>query len=145
MMTRPEFKFFVEKTLAELKLTAETYAGEKLPDFCSFQWLRENDPIHVGFINIVEAIINETYVDTDKIYPCVDLRVHFDIKKHELSIKGFRANYEPRPFQRGWSNRPGPFIYAISQELYGKNVDYDSEEFRERMYAMGLWHKSPEE
>lgn len=144
-MTRPEFKIFVEKSLSELKLMAETYAGRKLPEFTSFQWLRENDPVHIGLTNIIDAIVNETYIETDKIYPCVDLRVHFDKRKNELSIKGFRANYEPRPFQRGWSNRPGPFIYAITQELYGENVGYNSEEFRNKMYEMGLWHKSPDE
>ena len=144
-MTRAEFSDFVEKSLAELKLTAEAYAGKKLPVFTSFQWVGENAPIHSGLTNIVDGIVNGTYVSADKIYPSVDLVVHIDQDNHELSIKGFRANHEPRPFQRGWSNRPGPFIYGISQELYGEHVDHESDTFRDRMYEMGLWHRSPEE
>jgi hypothetical protein len=144
-MTRSEFKSFVEKTLNELKLTAEIYADRQFPEIRSFQWLRKNEPIHQDRESIVNAIIELTYVDFDKIYPCVDLQVHYNNDQTELIVKGFRANYLPRPFQRGWSNRPGPFIYAISTAIYSPHLNLEDEAFQNKMYELGLWHKATED
>lgn len=144
-MTQFEFKIFIEKTLDELKLAAEVHADKLLPEICSFQWMREGEPIHRTRDQIVDAICKEVYIDSDNIYPCVDLHINYSQDKTGLEIRGFRANYSPRPFQRGWSNRPGPFIYAISTNLNSPGIDTSSESFIKKMFDLGLWHKPENE
>nr|WP_294862488.1 hypothetical protein [uncultured Fluviicola sp.] len=140
-MTQPEFETFIEKTLEELKLAAEIHANMPLPDIGSFQWMREGDPIYRNRIDIVAAICKEVYIDPNNIYPCVDLHISYNEDKTALAVRGFIANYSPRPFQRGWSNRPGPFIYAISTN--SPEIDVNSESFKNKMFELGLWHKPP--
>ncbi|WP_294671328.1 hypothetical protein [uncultured Fluviicola sp.] len=142
-MTQPEFKKFIEKTLDELKLAAEIHANISLPDIGSFQWMREGAPIYRTRIDIIDAICKEVYIDPNNIYPCVDLQISYNKDKTALAVRGFIANYSPRPFQRGWSNRPGPFIYAISTALNSPEIDMNSESFKIKMFELGLWHKPP--
>jgi hypothetical protein len=140
-MTRIEFKSFVEKSLAELKLMAEQYADHDLPEILKFQWLGESQPVHEGLENILEAITEVVYVDENNIYPIVDLHISYDGNNHSaLLVKGSRANYSPRPFQKGWSGRPGPFIYAIGQPFLLSGIDHSSKEFKNRLIDMGLLH-----
>jgi hypothetical protein len=74
-------------------------------------------------------IADKVYVSEDKIYPCVDLIIEKSDYEQILRIQGGRAGYKPQPFRRGWSNRPGPFIYGIGKGVKSKTVDTDSLEF----------------
>jgi len=137
-MTRDEFIDFVGKTLDEVKLLTEIHADRPLSNELKFSWLRKDSETFVEREPIIQEIVRAVFVDEDKIYPCVDLLVF--LEDNVLSIKAGIANYDPRPFGRGWSNRPGPFIYAITEEVTSPKVDTQSKEFRNKMIDLGLWH-----
>jgi len=81
------------------------------------------------------------YLLEDKIYPCVDLIIEKPNSKEAiLKIEGRRAGYEPRPFQRGWSNRSGPFIYGVRRGIKSKAVDTTAIEFQSKLRQLGLIH-----
>ncbi|RAJ92702.1 hypothetical protein LX87_05033 [Larkinella arboricola] len=110
-MSKTEFSDFVLKTLEELIQYAEVYAGNVLPRKLAFKWMSEKEYTD-DRQEVLNKIVQAVYVSEDLIYPCVDLVVK-SVKKNRLQIEGRIAGYEPRPFQKGWSGRMGPFIYGI--------------------------------
>lgn len=141
-MTREEFREFVDKTLDEVKQYAEIHADKSLTDKFKFKWLRDDCSTVIGRQEVINEIIRLVYVDHDKIYPCVDLNIGLD--ENYISITSWIANYELRPFQKGWSNRPGPFIYCIGQDLISDKVDSQSKEFKNKLIDLGLLHYEKE-
>lgn len=136
-MNRKNFKLFVRKSLTELKLMAEQYAYKELPEIHSFQWMGDDQEVHKGIENIIEAITEVVYMDGENIYPCVDLHVKYD--ENRLTVLGSRASYSPRPFQKGWSGRPGPFIYCINVPSPAW-LDTNSNDFKNKLIDMGFLH-----
>ncbi|MDY0780363.1 hypothetical protein [Tenacibaculum sp. IB213877] len=116
-MTREDFKVFINKTLLELKIYAESHINNKLPDDLEFYWASNTEKIIRGKNNIVEEICEKIYLSEDKIYPCVDLIVEKKTSENLLLLSGHIAGYKPKEFGKGWSDRTGPFIYGISSEL----------------------------
>lgn len=141
-MKREEFREFVDKTLDEVKLYAELHANKSLPTEFKFKWLRDDcEPVY-GRENVVNEIVRLVFVDEDKIYPCVDLNI--GLEDDLISITSWIANYDPRPFQSGWSKRPGPFIYCVGQGVISKKVDTNSKEFKNMLIDKGLLHYEKE-
>ena len=135
-MTREEFKVFVDKTLDDVKTYAEIHAEKTLPDKFKFKWLRDDCLTVIGRQAVIEEIIRLVYIDQDKIYHCVDLNIGLD--EDYISITSWIANYEPKPFQKGWSNRPGPFIYCVDQDIISNKVDTQSKDFKNKLINLGL-------
>jgi hypothetical protein len=124
-MTKIEFASFVKQTLEDIILFAEEYTGRPLPRGIRFRWVLEDQTINEG---IVETIVNRVYVDEDHIYPCVDIGVGDLSEDGAPIIVASVAGYSPRPFQKNWTGRDGPFVRIIGQpfldKLAGKtNVD----------------------
>lgn len=141
-MTKKEFTDFVDKTLDEVKKYAEIHADKSLPLEFKFKWLRDDCETVMGRQNVIDEIIRLVYIQEDKIYPCVDLNI--GLEEGYISLTSWIANYEPRPFQRGWSNRPGPFIYCIDQSLISYKIDTKSKDFKNRLIDLGLLHYEKE-
>jgi hypothetical protein len=138
-MTRPEFEEFIDKTLREVILNTELHTKKSdLNDF-EFQWYMKDSPVITDRDEIIKSISSNVYVDTDKIYPCIDLDV-LQIKGNTIVVKAGRANYEPRPFGKCWSNRPGPFIYKINVDLIHPSINTSSKEFQDTLRKNGLIH-----
>ena len=68
-MTRDEFTSFTERTIENVIQAAEAKCGRKLSRDIRFQWLGHK-PIEG---NVVEELVSKVFVDSDHIYPCVDL------------------------------------------------------------------------
>ena len=143
-MTQIEFKKHIEKTLSELKLYAELHSGTKLPNDFEFEWCLTEKTIAVGKNNVIELIAEKVYLSEKKIYPCVDLTVEKITSENRILISGRIAGYEPREFGKGWSNRPGPFIYGIGSGISTEKVNYHSKEFKNMLYEKGLLHYKTE-
>ncbi|RKE95465.1 hypothetical protein [Ichthyenterobacterium magnum] len=143
-MTRTEFKKHIDKTLSELKLYAELHAGMELPNEYEFEWQFADKPKAVGKENVTELIAERVYLNENKIYPCVDLIVEKITDENRILISGRIAGYEPREFGKGWSNRPGPFIYGIGNEILTGKINCDSKEFKNMLYEKGLLHYKTE-
>ena len=141
-MSLDDFIQFVDTTLGELILYAELHAGQSLRDCdLEYAWLGYDKTVTQGREPIVYEITDKVYLSEDKIYPCVDLIIEKPNSKEAiLKITGGRAGYEPRPFQRGWSNRPGPFIYGIGRGIKSKAVDTASVAFQRKLREWGLIH-----
>jgi hypothetical protein len=141
-MSLEDFLKFVDKTIGELILYAELHAGQDFSDYSlEFQWISYEKTLTRGWENIVYEVADKVYVSEDKIYPCVDLIVERpEGIASTLRITGRRAGYEPRPFGRGWSNRPGPFIYGIGSGIKSTAVNTDSLEFQRKLKELGLIH-----
>lgn len=137
-MTRDEFIGHTEKTLSELKLYAELYSGRELQNDFELEWQFKVKIYAKGKNEVVELIVDKVYRDKNNIYPCVDLIVDKITEDNRLYIIGRIARYEPREFGKGWSNRPGPFIYGIADNLIDKKVDHTSKEFKELLSEKGL-------
>lgn len=139
-MTRDEFKAFVDKTLDELILYAEIHADKSFLGFkLKLCWGFYSKELVEGREQIIEEITQKVFIDPDNIYPCVDLWIEVKLKAKELKIMGGIAGHKPRPFGRGWSNRPGPFIYAMSKGI-NSSVDTSSPEFFKKLKDLGLIH-----
>ncbi|WP_289056108.1 hypothetical protein [Carboxylicivirga marina] len=141
-MTKKEFIKFVEKTLDEVKKYAEVHTDQSLPDKFKFKWLRDDCEPVSGRENVINEIVRLVYVQDDKIYPCVNLNIGLE---HEyISLTSWIANYKPRPFQKGWSNRPGPFIYCVEQNIISDKIDTKSKAFKNKLIDLGLLHYEKE-
>jgi hypothetical protein len=136
-MTKSDFINFVGKTLDELHLLAELYTKRTDLNQMTFQWLKKDSLIVIDRQEIVQEIVSHVFIDMDKIYPCVDLQIR-EIKDKTVIIKASIANYEPRPFGKGWSNRPGPFIYLINSLVIHPAIDPKNKEFLHVLKAKGL-------
>ena len=130
-MRREEFSLFVGKTLGEVKLFTEFHVGAEIKKNLRFSWNIESDnEFKVGEDAITKSIVDKIYISENKIYPCVDLFV-IDLNDY-IEISGRIANYSPRKFQKGWSNRPGPFIYYVNEKLI--NVQFQTYDFQKKLF-----------
>ena len=118
MTTRAEFTSFVERTLEDVIQFAEQYTGKTLSRRIGFRWIfSHNEPICEA---IAEAIVNKVYVDEDHIYPCVDIGVGDLSDDGTPIIVASIAGYSPRPFQKNWTGRDGPFVFIVGQPFLDK-------------------------
>ncbi len=140
-MTKNEFIKHVEKTLSELKLYAELHSGKELPNDFEFEWRLAKKLIAVGKENVIKLIADKVYLNENEIYPCVDLIVEKITKDNRIYISGRIAGLQPTKFGKGWSNRPGPFIYGIENNLISKEVNHTSKEFKDILFEKGLLHE----
>jgi hypothetical protein len=110
--SKGEFTAFVRRTLKEVIQLAETHTPTVLPRKMKFRWLGHDALIDEG---IVEEIVNRVYVDEQNIYPCVDIGVGDLADDGSPIIVANVAGYSPRPFQKNWTGREGPFVFIIGQ------------------------------
>lgn len=126
MTTKAEFTAFVERTLEEVIQFAEEHTRTVLPRKTKFRWLGHNALIDEG---IVEAIVDRVYLDSDHICPCVDIGVGDLSGDGSPIIVANVAGYDPRPFQKNWTGRDGPFVFIIGKpfldKLAGNNSPVD--------------------
>ena len=140
-MKLEDFLKFIDKTIGELILYAELHSGKDYSDYeLEFKWEIKDSKSVRGLENIIYEIADIVYISTDKIYPCVDLIIEKPTQEKKLKIMGLRAGYEPREFGKGWSNRPGPFIYAIGKGIITGHVKTDTLEFKKKLVELGLLH-----
>ena len=117
-MTREEFKQFVERTLEDVIQLAETQAGKPLSRKIAFRWFtQDSEPIRQ---DIAEHITQRIYLDEAHIYPIVDIGVGDILADGTVLIQAIIAGYSPRPFQKNWTGRDGPFVYMIGQNAFDK-------------------------
>ena len=116
-MTKVEFTAFVERTLEDGIRFAEEYTGRSLSRDIRFRWFSQSQPISDG---VVETIVNKVFVDDDHIYPCVDIGVGDLSEDGTPIIVANVAGYSPRPFQKNWRGRAGPFVFIIGQPFLDK-------------------------
>jgi len=117
MTTKAEFTAFVERTLGEVIQFAEEHTRTVLPRKMKFRWLGHDAIRDEG---IVEAIVEKVYVDSENIYPCVDIGVGDLSDDGLLIIIANVAGYSPRPFQKNWTGRDGPFVFIIGRPFLDK-------------------------
>jgi hypothetical protein len=117
MTTKAEFTAFVERILQEVIQFAEEYTGTALPRKLKFRWLDQDAVADEG---IVETIVNRVYVDPENIYPCVDIGVGDLSHDGSPIIVANVAGYSPKPFQKNWTGREGPFVFIIGQPYLDK-------------------------
>ncbi len=117
MTTKAEFTAFVARTLEEVIQFAEAHTRKVLSRNMKFRWLGHDALIDEG---IVEAIVNRVYVDPENIYPCVDIGVGDLSDDGSPIIIANVAGYDPRPFQKNWTGREGPFVFIIGQPYLDK-------------------------
>ena len=117
MTTKAEFTAFVERTLEEVIQLAEQHTQTVLPRRMKFRWLGHDALMEEG---IVDAIVNKVYLDPENIYPCVDIGVGDLSDDGSPIIIANIAGYSPKPFQKNWTGREGPFVFIIGQPYLDK-------------------------
>jgi hypothetical protein len=122
--TKAEFTEFVETTLEGVIRLAEQHTGKTLQRNIGFRWLYHPETVTE---NIAATIVSRVYLDSDHIFPCVDIGVG-DLSDDGMPIiVASVAGYSPRPFQKNWTGRDGPFVFIIGQpfltKLAGGKVD----------------------
>lgn len=126
MTTRAEFAALVERTLQEVIVCAQEHTRTALPRKMKFRWLGHDVVLDQG---IVEAIVTRVYLGPESIYPCVDIGVGDLSDDGSPIIVANVAGYGPRPFQKNWTGRDGPFVFIIGKpfldKIAGKNVPSD--------------------
>jgi hypothetical protein len=117
-MTRDEFKQFVADTLEAVIQLAEKETGKALPRKIAFKWFSQTSaPLREG---IVEHITDRVFIDEEHIYPCVDIGVGDILEDGTVLIHANITGYSPRPFQKNWTGRDGPFVYIVGQNVLDK-------------------------
>lgn len=115
---KEEFRAFVEKAIEDVIRYAEFMTGMTLPRMIAFQWLGANKPIIRE--GIVDEIVERVFVTENEIYPCVDLGPSEILNHGILLLKATVAGYTPRPFQKNWTGRDGPFVPCVFSPLTSK-------------------------
>lgn len=59
-------------------------------------------------------------MDTEHIYPCVDIGVGDLLDDETLLIVGNVAGYPPTLFGRNWTGREGPFVYIVGSPFLAR-------------------------
>jgi hypothetical protein len=108
-MTRDQFKIHVAQSIEDSIVNLEKKLGVQLPRELAFCWMHEKSPIYRGD-EVIEAITAQVFVDSERIYPCVDLGPTKILDDGTLLLTAIRAGYPPAPFQKNWSSREGPFV-----------------------------------
>ena len=117
-MTRGEFKLLVVDTIEAVIRLAEKKTGKALPRKIAFKWFSQTStPLRGG---IVEHITERVFIDEEHIYPCIDIGVGDILADGTVLIHANVAGYSPRPFQKNWTGREGPFVYIIGQNVLDK-------------------------
>jgi hypothetical protein len=70
-----------------------------------FRWLGQDAVVNEG---IVEAIVKGVYVNSENIYPCVDIGVGDLADDGSPIIVANVAGYDLKPFQKNWTGRNTP-------------------------------------
>ena len=118
-MTREEFEAHVVETIECAIQEAESRVGRSLPRRFCFNWMgRTSEPVPQD--QVVESITQHVYIDAEHIYPCFDIGVGDILDDDRLLILGSRAGYSPRPWQKNWTGRDGPFVLIVGQKFLDK-------------------------
>jgi ribosomal protein S17E len=118
-MKREAFKQFVEQTLENVIQYAEEKTGKSLSRKLAFGWFYAKESKLVRD-DIAEYITKRVYIDENNIYPCVDIGVADILDDGTTLIWANVSGHSPRPFQKNWTDREGPFVYIIGQKLIDK-------------------------
>jgi hypothetical protein len=120
-MTRDEFKAHVASSIEASISRLEEILGVPLPRDIAFQWIFGDQQRVYGAAEAIEAITSQVYVDREHIWPCVDLGPHRILSDGKLLIIGSRSGHPPRPFQKNWTGREGPFVLMYGGDFISKN------------------------
>src|SRR5262245_28451301 len=112
-MTQDEFTSFTARTIENVIKAAEAKCGHTLSREIRFQWLGHH-PIDG---NVVEELVSKVFVDSDHIYPCVDVGVAAIDRAGKTLLIANIAGYTPRPFGQNWTGRDGPYVYVVGAPL----------------------------
>jgi hypothetical protein len=128
-MDREAFAAHVARTLEEVISQAENSAQRALPRKFAFQWLGKGHPRVTE--NVVEYIVQRVYLDSDHIYPCVDIGVGDILDDGSLLLVANVAGYAPCAFRRNWTGRDGPFVHIVGSpflaRIAGKTSNWSPE------------------
>jgi hypothetical protein len=124
-MERELFSLFVAKTLKEVIALAEQKANQQISRKLAFQWLGKGQPRVTE--NIVDYIVQRVFIDSEHIYPCVDIGVGDLLDDGSLLIVANVSGYTPCTFRANWTGREGPFVHVVGQaflaRIAGKAID----------------------
>jgi len=118
-MTHDDFKKHVEETIESLIQEAEKQAGRVLSRRYCFGYLKPSR-VTVEQEQVVEHLTKQVFVDEQHIYPCFDLILGDILEDGRLLFVGYRAGFAPRPWQKNYTGRDGPFVRMMSQEFMEK-------------------------
>ncbi|MCC6795960.1 MAG: hypothetical protein IT366_12655 [Candidatus Hydrogenedentes bacterium] len=109
-MTRTEFQSFVEQSIREVLELAEKVLQRELTLAPYLRWNYSSELIKE---NLAEAITARVYIDSEHIYPCVDLGVGEVDYDGRPILYAIISSHAPEPFGKNRDGRPGPFIYIL--------------------------------
>ena len=116
IMTREDFKAHVEKIIESVIETAEQRVGQKLPRHYCFNWISsKKEPVPQEQVS--EFITEHCFVDSEHIFPCFDLGIGEMLDDGRLLLVGYRASFTPRPWEKGFGGKDGPFIRITGQKF----------------------------
>ena len=117
-MDRAAFSAHIARTLEEVISLAEEKAKKPLSREFAFQWLGKG---HLRVTeDVVEHIVQRVFIDSEHIYPCVDIGVGDVLEDGSLLIVANVAGYPPCPFQRNWTGRDGPFVHIVGNPFLAR-------------------------
>jgi hypothetical protein len=118
-MTRDAFKKHVDETIESIIQEAESRAGHKFPRRYCFGFCNPAR-ITAEQEQVSDYLTHEVYIDEEHIYPCFDLILDDILDDGRLLFVGYRAGFKPRPWQKNYTGRDGPFIRMFSKTFLDK-------------------------
>jgi hypothetical protein len=118
-MIREAFKKYVDDTIESIIREAESRSGQTLPRRYCFGFIKPSRVI-VEQEQVAEHLTKEVFIDEEHIYPCFDLILGDILEDGKLLFVGYRAGFAPRPWQKNYTGRDGPFVRMFSQDVINK-------------------------
>jgi hypothetical protein len=114
-MKESDFRKHIIETIEDVIQFAEEKCGHPLSRKYVFQELSKlkTDELPIAQEKVVDYLVSQTWVNEREIYPCYDLGVADILPDGTLILSGNRAGYTPRPWQKNWTGRDGPFVPSV--------------------------------
>jgi hypothetical protein len=114
-MKESDFRKHIIEAIEDVIKFAEEKCGHPLSRKYTFQKLSKlgTDELPMPQEKVVDYLVSQTWVNESEIYPCYDLGVAGILPDGTLLLTGNRAGYTPRPWQKNWTGRDGPFVPVV--------------------------------
>jgi len=114
-MHKSEFRQHVITAIEDAIAFGEQKCGHSLSRkfvFKKLSQIKSAEPA-ISQDDALDYLVSQLWVNENEIYPCYDLGVAAILPDGTLLLSGNRAGYSPRPWQKNWTGRNGPFVLAV--------------------------------
>jgi hypothetical protein len=114
-MNESECRRHVIAAIEDAIAFGEQKCGHSLPRKFVFKMLSKisSDESPMSEHETLDYLVSQLWINENEIYPCYDLGIAAVLPDETLVLSGNRAGYPPKPWQKNYTGRDGPFVLSI--------------------------------